>query len=234
LIAPSLAITIFLVLIELERGTFDVLRRRLASPKPSPTFGGEDHDPVRDFQQIRKESPGARAAPQAVGAVSPFGTHCSRCVGQDHMPAVSGAAKAIAEIILSPVSSIEDDADALLADHEGDPRAARPNSLVASDGAPPLLASQASRINAARSPRGNAANDRLASDGRPPGTGHPPWIFRGKSADLIQPPKLVFAEREFSRREIVLKRIETFRANGYRGHLIYHRSESPSVGRSAD
>jgi hypothetical protein len=42
------------------------------------------------------------------------------------MPAASGAAKAIAETILSPVSSIEDDADALLAGHEGDPRAARP------------------------------------------------------------------------------------------------------------
>jgi hypothetical protein len=38
------------------------------------------------------------------------------------MPAASGAAKPIAEIILSPAPSIE--ADALLAGHEGDPRAA--------------------------------------------------------------------------------------------------------------
>jgi hypothetical protein len=40
------------------------------------------------------------------------------------MPAASGGAKAIAESILSPSPSIEDDADALLAGHEGDPRAA--------------------------------------------------------------------------------------------------------------
>ena len=33
---------------------------------------------------------------------------------------------------------------------------------------------------------------------------HPPWILRGKSADLIQLPKLVLAECEFDRREIVL------------------------------
>ena len=42
---------------------------------------------------------------------------------------------------------------------------------------------------------------------------HPPWIFRGKSADLIQLPKLVLGECEFDRREIVLKLVEAFRAN---------------------
>jgi hypothetical protein len=40
------------------------------------------------------------------------------------MSPASGAAKAIAETILSPAPSIEDEADALLAGHEGDPRAA--------------------------------------------------------------------------------------------------------------
>src|ERR1700676_2380027 len=49
---------------------------------------------------------------------------------------------------------------------------------------------------------------------------YPPWIFRGKSADLIQLPKLVLGEREFNRCEIVLKLVETFRANNDRG---YHR-----------
>src|SRR6202171_1929331 len=49
---------------------------------------------------------------------------------------------------------------------------------------------------------------------------HPPWILRGKSADLIQLPKLVRREREFDRRKIVLKLVEAFRANDDRG---YHR-----------
>ena len=49
---------------------------------------------------------------------------------------------------------------------------------------------------------------------------YPPWIFRGKSADLIQLPKLVLGECEFNRCEIVLKLVETFRANNDRG---YHR-----------
>src|SRR3981081_1313719 len=48
----------------------------------------------------------------------------------------------------------------------------------------------------------------------------PPWILRGKSADLIQLPKLVLGEYEFDRREIVLKLVEAFRANNDRG---YHR-----------
>src|SRR3984893_15092188 len=48
----------------------------------------------------------------------------------------------------------------------------------------------------------------------------PPWIVRGESADLIQLPKLVLGEREFDRREIVLKLVEAFRANDDRG---YHR-----------
>jgi hypothetical protein len=49
---------------------------------------------------------------------------------------------------------------------------------------------------------------------------HPPWIFRGKSADLTQLPELVLCECEFDRREIVLKLLETFRTNDDRG---YHR-----------
>src|SRR5882757_73734 len=49
---------------------------------------------------------------------------------------------------------------------------------------------------------------------------HPPWILGGKSADLIQLPKLVLGECEFDRREIVLKLVEAFRANDDRG---YHR-----------
>ena len=49
---------------------------------------------------------------------------------------------------------------------------------------------------------------------------HPPRIFRGKHADLIQLPKLVLGEYEFSRREIILKLVEAFRANDDRG---YHR-----------
>ena len=47
---------------------------------------------------------------------------------------------------------------------------------------------------------------------------HPPWILRGKSADLIQLPKLVLGECEFDRREIVLKLVEAFRANDDRGY----------------
>src|SRR5882757_3108336 len=49
---------------------------------------------------------------------------------------------------------------------------------------------------------------------------HPPWILGGKSADLIQLPKLVLGECEFDCREIVLKLVEAFRANDNRG---YHR-----------
>ena len=49
---------------------------------------------------------------------------------------------------------------------------------------------------------------------------HPPWILRGECADLIQLPKLVLGEREFDRREIVLKLVEAFRANDDRR---YHR-----------
>src|SRR5712672_3500090 len=47
---------------------------------------------------------------------------------------------------------------------------------------------------------------------------HPTWILRGKSADLIQLPKLVLGECEFDRREIVLKLVEAFRANDDRGY----------------
>src|SRR5258708_37649895 len=47
---------------------------------------------------------------------------------------------------------------------------------------------------------------------------HPAWIIKGKSADLIQMPKLVLRECEFDRREIVLKLVEAFRANDDRGH----------------
>src|SRR6202030_2466307 len=46
---------------------------------------------------------------------------------------------------------------------------------------------------------------------------HPPWILTGKSADLIQLPKLVLGECEFDRREIVLKLVQAFRANDDRG-----------------
>src|SRR6267154_1925956 len=49
---------------------------------------------------------------------------------------------------------------------------------------------------------------------------HPPWILRGKRADLIQLPKLILGECELSRREIILKLVEAFRANDDRG---YHR-----------
>src|SRR5467141_513103 len=49
---------------------------------------------------------------------------------------------------------------------------------------------------------------------------HPPWILGGKSADLIQLPKLVLGECEFDCREIVLKLVEAFRANDDRS---YHR-----------
>ena len=54
---------------------------------------------------------------------------------------------------------------------------------------------------------------------------YPPWIFRGKSADLIQLPKLVLGEGEFNRCEIVLKLVEAFRANNNRGHQKSHASE---------
>ena len=47
---------------------------------------------------------------------------------------------------------------------------------------------------------------------------HPPWILRGKSADLIQPPKFVLGECEFDRREIVLKLVEALRANDDRSY----------------
>src|SRR6202051_3174147 len=47
---------------------------------------------------------------------------------------------------------------------------------------------------------------------------HPPWIFSGKSPDLIQLPKRVLGECEFDRREIVLKLVEAFRANNDRGY----------------
>src|SRR5882757_2368416 len=46
----------------------------------------------------------------------------------------------------------------------------------------------------------------------------PPWILRGKSADLIQLPKLVLRECEFDRREIVLKLVEALRTNDDRGY----------------
>src|SRR5712672_1220864 len=46
----------------------------------------------------------------------------------------------------------------------------------------------------------------------------PPWILRGKSAYLIQLPKLVPGECEFDRCEIVLKLVEAFRANDDRGY----------------
>src|SRR6202045_4718746 len=47
---------------------------------------------------------------------------------------------------------------------------------------------------------------------------HPPWIFRGKHADLVQLPKLVLGEVGFSRREIILKLVEAFRANDDGGY----------------
>src|SRR6202795_5029055 len=47
---------------------------------------------------------------------------------------------------------------------------------------------------------------------------HPPWILKGKSADLIQLQKLVLGECEFDRREIVLKLVEAFRANDDRSY----------------
>src|SRR4029077_168861 len=49
---------------------------------------------------------------------------------------------------------------------------------------------------------------------------HPPWILGGKSADLIQLPKLVLGECDFDRSKIVLKLVEAFRASDDRG---YHR-----------
>src|SRR5258705_2272808 len=49
---------------------------------------------------------------------------------------------------------------------------------------------------------------------------HPPWILKGKSADLIQLPKLVLSECEFDCREIVPKLAKSFRAYDARG---YHR-----------
>src|ERR1700732_1562724 len=54
---------------------------------------------------------------------------------------------------------------------------------------------------------------------------HPPWIFRGKHADLIQLPKLLLGEYEFSRREIILKLVEAFRANDDRGY--YRLGQEP-------
>src|ERR1700726_1002648 len=54
---------------------------------------------------------------------------------------------------------------------------------------------------------------------------HPPWIFRGQQADLIQLPKLVLGEYEFSRREIILKLVEPFRANDDRGY--YRLGQEP-------
>src|ERR1700733_4917027 len=47
---------------------------------------------------------------------------------------------------------------------------------------------------------------------------HPPWIFRGKSADLIQLPELVVCECEVHRREIVFKLVGAFRTNDDRGY----------------
>src|SRR3984893_14014650 len=47
---------------------------------------------------------------------------------------------------------------------------------------------------------------------------HPPWVLRGKRAALIQLPKLVLGECEFSRREIILELVEAFRANDDRGY----------------
>src|ERR1700732_2716454 len=49
---------------------------------------------------------------------------------------------------------------------------------------------------------------------------HPPWILRGKSADLIQLPNFVLGKCDFARREIILKLVEAFRSNYDRG---YHR-----------
>ena len=49
---------------------------------------------------------------------------------------------------------------------------------------------------------------------------HPPWILRGKSADLMHLYKLVLGQYEFDRREIVLRLVEAFHANDDRG---YHR-----------
>src|SRR3979490_1300474 len=54
---------------------------------------------------------------------------------------------------------------------------------------------------------------------------HPPWILRGKSADLVQLPKVVLREFEFDRREIVLKLVEAFRANDDRGY--YRLGQEP-------
>src|ERR1700683_2266215 len=47
---------------------------------------------------------------------------------------------------------------------------------------------------------------------------HPPGILWGKIADFIQPPKLVLGEREFDRRQIVLKLVTALRANDDRSH----------------
>ena len=65
-----------------------------------------------------------------------------------------------------------------------------------------------------RRPRRLAASQTVGSLDRH----RPPWILRGKSADLIQLPKLVFGECEFDRRKIVLKLVEAFRANDDRGY----------------
>src|SRR4030081_972753 len=49
----------------------------------------------------------------------------------------------------------------------------------------------------------------------------PPWILGGKSADLVQLPKLVLGECEFGRREVILKLVEAFRANDDRGYYRF-------------
>src|SRR6476619_1084168 len=52
------------------------------------------------------------------------------------------------------------------------------------------------------------------------GQQHPPWILGGKSADIIQLPKLVLGECDVDRSKIVLKLVEAFGADDDRG---YHR-----------
>src|SRR4029077_13700705 len=50
------------------------------------------------------------------------------------------------------------------------------------------------------------------------GRQHPPWILGGKSADLIQLPKLVLGECDFDRSKVVLKLVEAFRADDDRSY----------------
>jgi hypothetical protein len=50
---------------------------------------------------------------------------------------------------------------------------------------------------------------------------HPPWILTGKSADLIQVPKLVLGQCELNSRESVLTLVEAFRANDDRGYYRF-------------